>query len=638
MSSTRFRFGFTLVAASLLFSQAGCRARTQLMLGVITDLRAPDALDEVEMVVRRDGQEVLRVPWSLPGVPGQPYILPGSYGVYTEDGSEPQIAISVTGLRNGEARVERRALVSLVREQTLFLRLGLVAGCVQKSDCGADETCVEGVCKPVLVDARRLPKYEVDMERFVDCQSGTTYVDTGTQQPVPTRAGMGTCKTPGSFCEEATCYLPIPDEPDLGAPDLAIPDDLATPADLAPVLYTEEEVPAAAIGRRITSVFAEPGTSRRVWAVGEGGLLMQRTYFTGPMTATAWTAQSIVDADAGAAPDFRTLAVPPESMEVWVGGANTLGYVQGGVFTPTPLPRATITVEAIVAAGFPFTVVGRDSSKPAGMDGVVLSADFAMVIEDTSFGERPALHAAARLSSGTILVAGDRGAILSRDPQGGTWTPIDARFLGTPTTVSYTSMAVDFLDTIVVGTSDGRVLVMPPGAANASSESRFSTSVAAVWIGDATRRIYAASVDGRIDSRPVTGGAWVTEPDIAPRALTGLTVITDDLQATRVVAVGAGGLVWSAPGKRETLPANPPPAVQDGGTPPQCFPSVAGQFCANDCECFAPLTCTRQSVSSTTGYAQCCASRGTATLGMQCVSTCDCDEGDCAGGVCSMPR
>ena len=81
------------------------------MFGVITDLRAPDALDEVELVVQRQGVEVLRVPWTLPGVQGQPYILPGSYGVYTEDGSEPQIAVTLTGMLNGRPRVERKALV-----------------------------------------------------------------------------------------------------------------------------------------------------------------------------------------------------------------------------------------------------------------------------------------------------------------------------------------------------------------------------------------------------------------------------------------------------------------------------------------------------------------------------------------------
>jgi hypothetical protein len=625
----RLPFALALFAGALIFSQAGCRARTQIMLGVITDLQAPDALDEVEMVVRRDGQEVLRVPWTLPGVAGEPYILPGSYGVYTEDGSEPQIAITVTGLRNGQPRVERRALVSLVRERTLFLRLGLVAGCVDRSDCAADETCVESVCRPMFVDARRLPEYEVDMEKFVDCASGTTFIDTGTHQPVPTRSGMGACTTPGSFCQEATCYLPIPDEPDLGAPDMA------APADLAPALFVEEEVPPAAIGRRIASVFGERGPGGYVWAVGENGLLMQRTYFAGPMAATAWVDRSLVGADAGAGPDLRVVGVPPESSSVWFAGVDIIGSLDAGRVTTALLPRPELTFEAMEVTSFPLYFVGRDAGRPAGSDGVVFTAEGpTMVIEDTSIGLPPALRAVARLSSGAILVAGERGAILVRDPGTGSWRSLDARFLGSSTTVAFTSMATSDRDIVVVGTSDGRVLVLPPGAPTASVEPRFSTAVAAVWIGDATARIYAASVDGRIDSRPVNGGAWVTEPDVAPRALAGLTVVAGRGADMRVVSVGAEGLVWSAPGTRQTLPPNPPPMV-DGGTA-QCFIKNAGGLCSFDCDCLAPLTCHAQGAAGTTKH--CCTMRGTVTFNEPCLTSCDCADGECMDGVCSVPN
>jgi hypothetical protein len=624
----RSRFAYACAFALVAVVASGCRSRTQLMFGVITDLRAPDALDEVEMVVQRSGVEVLRVPWTLPGVPGQPYILPGSYGVYTEDGSEPQIAVTLTGKLNGRARVERKALVSLVREKTLFLRLGLVAGCVDRDDCGADETCVESVCKPILVDSRRLPAYVENMEKFVDCASGTTYVDTGTHAPVPTREGMGSCTTPGSTCEEATCYLPVLDE----TPDLASA-DLTPPADLAPALFSVEEVPPSAVNRRISAV-VDDGFTDRVVAVGENGLVMERTYFAGPMSATAWVDQSAGLTDGGVGPDFRAVAFMPESSDLWLAGAGTLVRREGGVYETLTLPRATIVIESIAIDRGHAWFVGRDTAKPAGMNAAVLHWDGAMLLEDLSVGERPALRSVSLLDfrTGTLIAAGDAGTILVR-ASGATWTSAASRFPATGT-FDYTALASDHQGTVAVGTSDGRVLVLVPGAATATVEPRFSSAVAALWLGAASRRIYAASVDGRIDSRSIVGTTWTTEPDIAPRALRSLVVVSDGMQSARVVAVGDQGLVWSAPATREVIAPNPPPNTDAAA--PNCFPTAVGDFCSFDCECPAPATCRPRSMSGS-GFSNCCQARGSARLGEACLTSCDCDEGDCLRGSCSTP-
>ena len=156
------------LALSLLSGLAACQSRGQLVLGLATDLSARDQLDEVKLTVVRRGQQTPTVQhaWSLSGVPASDYRLPGSFNLYADDGQEPTFDVYIDGLLNGEQKVERHAVLGLVKGSDRFVRLSLAASC-QTLGCPGSLTCVEGTCAPIGIDAHRLPLYRASMVNAV---------------------------------------------------------------------------------------------------------------------------------------------------------------------------------------------------------------------------------------------------------------------------------------------------------------------------------------------------------------------------------------------------------------------------------------------------------------------------------------
>jgi sugar lactone lactonase YvrE len=199
-----------LLVCAALFA-CGCQARTEIVLGVITDLLAPDVLDTVKLMVTNSdtGQTLIERDWSIPGTPNTEFILPGSFGLYSDDGSEPRVQIDVTGHKgtsDSPAIVTHRSVINLIHEQTLFLRESLVAGCQNDTDCKleANQTCVEGRCVDNRIDARMLPKYREELITTVECDSGTRFVNTATKEEL---VPAGDCDA-NQLCQEGTCYTP----------------------------------------------------------------------------------------------------------------------------------------------------------------------------------------------------------------------------------------------------------------------------------------------------------------------------------------------------------------------------------------------------------------------------------------------
>jgi hypothetical protein len=195
--------------ALIVLTLLGCsQRRTEVMVGIATDLSAPDALDAVKMDVFREGVLLFDLPaWPIPGAAGDRYELPASFGVYSADASEPRIEVHVKGLKSEQKIVERTAIFSLISEHTLFLRMGLVVRCRDMGDCpSASQTCVEGRCVPVEVDSRTFPEYAPGAELSVACSGPTAFIDTKTGQPMPI-SGKGCA--PGELCQEGTCYRPV---------------------------------------------------------------------------------------------------------------------------------------------------------------------------------------------------------------------------------------------------------------------------------------------------------------------------------------------------------------------------------------------------------------------------------------------
>src|SRR5438046_2584426 len=100
---------FAFVACCLLW---GCTTkRTEIVVGVATDLSAPGALDQVKLEIYRNNKIAFDIPpWDVPGAAGDKFVLPASFGLYADDGTEPRVEVLVHGLKGGREIVMRRSI------------------------------------------------------------------------------------------------------------------------------------------------------------------------------------------------------------------------------------------------------------------------------------------------------------------------------------------------------------------------------------------------------------------------------------------------------------------------------------------------------------------------------------------------
>jgi hypothetical protein len=195
----------------LLLALVACQSRTELVFGVATDLRAPDALDTVQLEIARTDNGIVQqqLIWDLSGQVNVPFNLPGSYGVVS-DGDEFSLSVVLTGLKDNQPIVSRRSIVSLVEGETLFYRIGITAGCIDRLDCPEGSSCVEGTCRDVNVPSNQLPDFDPTLVTELSCAAGAVYLDTGTGEPMPLGEGAEAC--PAGLCLEGTCLKPPPEE------------------------------------------------------------------------------------------------------------------------------------------------------------------------------------------------------------------------------------------------------------------------------------------------------------------------------------------------------------------------------------------------------------------------------------------
>jgi alpha-tubulin suppressor-like RCC1 family protein len=196
---------------ALLAMALGCvKNRTEIVLGMATDLTASTPLSSVRLQVYSLPEDVVIADQALPisGTVNELYELPGTYAVYSASGSADRFRALLTATdNNSNTLVVRSAVLSLVPGKTLFARLGVVSACEGMTDCGAGETCIEGHCASEEIDSSRLPGYKPGMENEVDCASPTTFVDTSTKQPLKM---VGTSCASGESCLEGVCLSPLP--------------------------------------------------------------------------------------------------------------------------------------------------------------------------------------------------------------------------------------------------------------------------------------------------------------------------------------------------------------------------------------------------------------------------------------------
>lgn len=181
-------------------------ARTELVLGVATDLAAPGVIDSVELQVAstKNGVAQVDMTWNITGTADLPENLPGSFGIEADDPST-KLDVVLKGFKDAKEVVRRRALLGLVDGRIVFYRLGLTAACIDRTDCSAStgSTCVEGACRPLHIDPLTLPDYDADSVTHVTCTSFTRFIDTTTGEPMPPTDDAALC--PSDRCVEGTC-------------------------------------------------------------------------------------------------------------------------------------------------------------------------------------------------------------------------------------------------------------------------------------------------------------------------------------------------------------------------------------------------------------------------------------------------
>ncbi len=290
----------------------GCTGRTEIVLGVATDLKARGQLDSVQLNASRDGVVVITHSWPLTDVPAGEFELPGSFGIYSPDGSEPRVQIDVQGFLNNNVGVERQSLLSLVSGQTLFSRLALVSDCnsIDGPTCSATETCIEGVCRQVTVDAHTFPTFSTPLVTHIACQSGAQLIVSSSGAPMPLLSAGATCG-PNQFCQEGTCYRVLKDQ------DAAVESGL----------WTDQAAPVTDV---LHGVWQSPD-GQDLFAVGDAGTILHLT--GGPSTgASSWAKEP-----------SGTLA---NLYGVWGSSANDVwvtGTLYGSpVSSPPPAPSTGI--------------------------------------------------------------------------------------------------------------------------------------------------------------------------------------------------------------------------------------------------------------------------------------------------------
>ena len=186
---------------------AACKEpRTELIIGIATDLRATDNLDSVQLQLLVEGVPFHEETWTITGSPGADFNLPGSFGIY-RDGDHDRVQIKLTGLKGGVQLVTREAVLGFIDGKTSFYRMGITSSCMANT-CPTGQTCVEGVCKGQELDASMFPSFDSELVNELTCKTPGTpnYLDTATGQAMPLASSAADC--PGNLCAEGTCLVP----------------------------------------------------------------------------------------------------------------------------------------------------------------------------------------------------------------------------------------------------------------------------------------------------------------------------------------------------------------------------------------------------------------------------------------------
>ena len=394
-----------LVPALAALLGVACAPRTELVIGVATDLSTPGQLDVADLTVRStSGAVVLHHQWTL-GAGAT--TLPGSVGLVPDDTGAQYLFVLRGGVANGTAadgtitadwHLSRRAQLGFVAGKTLFFRLALSDRCYDTTlVCPVGTACVAGACAGEIVTANRLPVYAAGDETRAQCGDATS---AATYHLTPSTA---TVCAGGGECVDAVCLAPALDDMAASATDFEPPPADAS-ADLAP---PSDDAALDLVSADLAAPTSEAGTPVDATAAPQVDATVAPADL--PVVDAAAISDAVSPAD---------LTQPPASADA---GTTITMSTYGAV---SPLPQGeditSLSVEWSSASGWP--VWGATEG------GRVLRGDGAGHFTVENPGARAPLRAVLALH-GEVWAAGALNAILHRDLTGH-WTrlPVDARF------------------------------------------------------------------------------------------------------------------------------------------------------------------------------------------------------------------
>jgi photosystem II stability/assembly factor-like uncharacterized protein len=603
----------------VVLALAGCQSRTELMVGVVTELRAPDLLDEVRLEVDNNLVPVNlgTTDWEIGNGEVGTFVLPGSYGLNSSDGSEPPVQITITGFKSGNKVVVRTARTSLVGGKTLFMRMGLVVGCMGNFGCGDGQSCIDGACKDDTVDSHTLPEYRVELVDHITCATGDQFISTKDNSALPT---LGDMQCSGA-CVEGTCYNPPP--------------DAGTPGQL----WTPQPTPATAAMAQLNGIWGTTSSGYDVFAVG------QRSDSTGivlhlsgalPAAATGWVEEQLPAGTPG-----LTGVSGSSAQDVWAVGSNsTILHRTSGAWTLTnnPQVQAGLDLRAISLDSPSEGWIVGDNPMMSGMGGG-LFWNGTQWSGNTQFNPKPTVpFSSVGLMHGLGLAAGPAATVYGWSASQGSWMGFGA--IPQLMSANLFGVAGDGQYGYVCGQTGtiARLLAGGVGTPTFESLSQKGADLFAIYAA-APGNIYAAGVGGTI-LHATDGRSFMTEPS----TFTGDLHAVWAANASDVYVVGQSGMVLHSTGTGSSG------GTHAGADMNAMTPCPAGQtLCSDGCHdtntdpnncagcgnrCAATEMCQGGCVplgAADFGVSDMDASAGCALLGTGCANNTDCCSAYCNG-------
>jgi hypothetical protein len=153
----------SIPVAFVALAAASCSAvdrQTQVTVALSSETEIPKELDSFAIRVTSTRTGELR--FSKDYYPSSGREFPTTLAVipFDEDALKSPLQIEIEGRQNGVTFLDRKSIISYVKDRNILLTLPLRMACFKFRTCGPNETCAGGECVPAEVDAAKLPDFD----------------------------------------------------------------------------------------------------------------------------------------------------------------------------------------------------------------------------------------------------------------------------------------------------------------------------------------------------------------------------------------------------------------------------------------------------------------------------------------------